>query len=84
VDEVLALFLSLPPDAQAYLRTAASHRKSDNLLKLVRAVYPFVQTIAEATEIAEFLASEVTGDQAPLERNDAHSAISIGVRALVT
>lgn len=83
MDEVRALFLSLPPGAQAHLRAAASRQKPANLLKLARAVYPYVQTLAEATEIAEFLATEVAnGQQPPCERNDAQRAASVGTGAL--
>ena len=78
MDEVRALFVSLPHDAQAHLRAEASRKKPINLLRLTRAVYPYVQTLAEAKEIAGFLAREASSDQEPSERRDAQRAASVG------
>jgi hypothetical protein len=82
MDEVRALFLSLPSDAQTHLRTAVRHKEPVNHLKLARVVYPYVQTLAEATEVADFLVSEVAGDQEHCERRDAQSSASVGAGVL--
>ena len=61
MDEARALFLSLPPAAQTRLRAAVGRKESINLPKLARAAYPYVQTLADAQDIAEFLANEELG-----------------------
>jgi hypothetical protein len=58
MDEMRALFLSLPSAAQAHLRAAAGHQKTVNVPKLARAVYPYVQTLEEAMGVADFIANE--------------------------
>ena len=58
MDDTLALFLSLPPGAQATLRAAISDAGPANLRSLARMVYPYVQTIAEAQSIGDMLAAE--------------------------
>ena len=57
MDEAHDLFLSLPPAAQTHLRTVASLNKAPASLKLLRAAYLYVQTIADAQDVADFLAS---------------------------
>ena|ERR1035437_3276889 len=61
MDSARALFLSLPPSVQTHLRAAASLKEPVNLLNLSRAAYPSVQTLADAQDIAQFLANEELG-----------------------
>jgi hypothetical protein len=77
MDEASTLFFSLPPAAQAHLRAAASHKDPLNLRKLTRAAYPYVQTLADAQGIAEFLANEPISNLETRERAQLQSAISI-------
>jgi len=58
MDDGLTLFLSLPVDAQARLRARVDRRDADNFRTLTRVVYAWVQTLAEAQCIAEFLYAE--------------------------
>jgi hypothetical protein len=60
--EARALLLSLPPAAQTYLRAAVGRKESVNLRKLTRAVYPYVQTLADAQAIADSLASDAVNN----------------------
>jgi len=60
------LFLSLPPAAQTHLRAAASH-KDTGIRKLTRAVYPYVQTLVDAQDIAHYLAAQAAPSHSPLE-----------------
>ena len=76
MDEARTLFLSLPLAAQAYLR-AASQMDPFNLHKLTRAAYPYVQTLADAQGIAEFLANEPVSNLEARERVQLQSSISI-------
>lgn len=61
MDEARALFLSLPPTAQTDVRAASGQKDSVNLREAARAAYPYVQTLADAQGIAQFLASEELG-----------------------
>jgi hypothetical protein len=76
MDEARALFLSLLPAAQTRLRAAAGHKESINLRKLTRAVYPYVQTLADAQNIADYLEDEADGDLDVRDRVALHSAAS--------
>jgi hypothetical protein len=59
MDDPLALFLSLPIAAQISLRTLANQLDPSNLRnKLTRALCPYVQTLAEAQNIADLLVAE--------------------------
>jgi len=59
MDDALALFLSLPTAAQISIRTLANQMDPPNLRsKLIRALCPYVQTLAEAQNIADLLAVE--------------------------
>jgi hypothetical protein len=53
-----ALFLSLPTSAQIDIWAAALQGTTIDMRKLTRAVYPYVQTLADARDIAYYLASE--------------------------
>jgi hypothetical protein len=59
MDDALALFLSLPIVAQTNIRTLANQSDPLNLrTKLTRALCPYVQTLAEAQNIADLFAAE--------------------------
>jgi hypothetical protein len=58
MDEARALFLSLPSTAQTDVRTVRGQEDLVDLRKVARAAYPYVQTIADAHSIAQFLESE--------------------------
>jgi hypothetical protein len=57
--EARTLFLSLPAAAQTHIRSAINHNQPANLRRLTRAVYPYVQTLNEAHDIADLLAGEI-------------------------
>jgi hypothetical protein len=56
--EAHALFLSLPTSAQSNLRAVALQSAPVDMRKLTCAVYPYVQTLADAQDIAFYLAGE--------------------------
>jgi len=58
MDDGLTLFLSLPVDAQARLRARVDRSSPHNVRTLTRLVYAWVQTLAEAQCIADFLLAE--------------------------
>ena len=76
MDEARALFLSLPPAARTRLRAAAGHKESISLRKLTRAVYPYVQTLADAQNIADYLEDEADSNLDVRDRVTPHSAAS--------
>ncbi len=79
MDDAQTLFLSLPVSAQVRMRAAVNRKDPTDLRKLVRLVYPYVQTLADAQCIAGFLAVEaddrVEVSEPVDRRNDAMGSI---------
>ncbi len=79
MDDAQTLFLSLPVSAQVRMRAEVNRKDPTDLRKLVRLLYPYVQTLADAQSIAGFLAVEAD-DRVELServdrRNDAMGSI---------
>jgi signal transduction protein with GAF and PtsI domain len=83
--EALDLFLSLPTAIQTQLRAMIKPKDPNNARKLTRAVYPYVQTIAEAQEIAELLSSAapltLQDCREPAQQESSQPVMRLGVEA---
>jgi hypothetical protein len=84
MDEARALFLSLPSAAQTDVRAASGQKDSVDLRKVARAAYPYVQTVADAHRIAQFLASEELGILDCPHRRAHQCALSQAMRKMRT